>query len=83
MTNLLFVENMCLPFSPELEAKLIKRKPRFLHRHKMQRVFNEMNENIQRYKTDEYEELIKSGSSLIYFPLKQKCDNHWYEYLTS
>ena len=59
-------------FTPEMDKHLLKRKPRFLHKSKMQRILLEMRINVEnnRDDTEEYQRLLDTDSLLINFPQK-------------
>ena len=71
----------------EIEEKLLRRKPRFLHKQKLNLVFSEMRSNVQTLKEntenlEQYEELIATNSLLINFPIKQPLPLTWSLYNT-
>lgn len=67
---------MVMPIYPiETEKILLRRKPRFLHKQKLNLVMDEMYRKIEQFKEDaddseKYEDLVKCNSILINFPVK-------------
>ena len=74
-------------YSKEIEKKLLKRRPRFLHSQKLKRIFNEMekirknnidqiscidDEEKQTEKQKKISKLISQSSSLLYFPIEDE-----------
>lgn len=63
-------------FTPEMDTKLLKRRPKFLHECKMQKLFLEMKMNIKMNmdESDEYQYLLNTHSLMINFPRSREHD---------